>query len=504
MSAVLIAVMLLTSMLAACSSNNNNSSSGNASPTGEAGTNDSGSALEHYDLTLALPVFGAVPKDLEKVQDEANKITEEEINTTVTILPIGIGTYSQQMNLMTSSREKLDLYFNFGQGYSQLVATGSFSELDDLLDKYGQGIIEQVGKDNIEAARVNGKIYGVPVTGVNGKMGGIVMRKDLVDKYQIDTTAIHSMADLAGVFQKIKENEPGMSPLGVGLSAPLEFQRTYDRLGDGIGVLPGFDNGLKVVNYYETEEYADLLHLMRDWFQKGYINKDAATTQVNEYELVKAGKAFSYMTAVEPGSAEAIAQTTGYDMVVINLLPQPSTTSTDVLTGLYAIAQHSKNPERAMMLLNLMYTNTDLANLLTWGIEGEHYNKVNETQANYPEGMNSGTVAYHIDAWLLGNPLITFVPAWFNADHWEQVKTWNASARKSKALGFLFDQQPVKNEFTALNNVREQYKRALETGTVDPAEKLDEFNKKLKAAGLDKYIAEKQKQLDEWAASKKQ
>ncbi len=38
------------------------------------------------------------------------------------------------------------------------------------------------------------------------------MRKDLVDKYNIDTTKIKSLDDLDAVFKIIKDNEPGIIP----------------------------------------------------------------------------------------------------------------------------------------------------------------------------------------------------------------------------------------------------------------------------------------------------
>jgi putative aldouronate transport system substrate-binding protein len=76
---------------------------------------------------------------------------------------------------------------------------------------------------------------------------------------------------------------------------------------------------------------------------------------------------------------------------------------------------------------------------------------------------------------------------------------FNKSAKRSKALGFGFDPTPVKTEYAAVTNVVTQYKMPLETGSVDPDKVLPEFISKLKAAGIDKVIAEKQKQLDEWA-----
>ena len=72
----------------------------------------------------------------------------------------------------------------------------------------------------------------------------------------------------------------------------------------------------------------------------------------------------------------------------------------------------------------------------------------------------------------------------------------------SKAMGFTFDNAPVKTEYAACSAVQTQYRVALECGAMDPDQALKEFNDALYAAGLQKIMDEKQKQLDEWAASK--
>ncbi|MFC4304337.1 ABC transporter substrate-binding protein [Cohnella boryungensis] len=507
---ILIAILLM-GVLAACSSNNEKNAgstgSGAASSTPSAGASGEASGdvneaiKDPYELTIALPVFGAVPKDLKDVQAEINKITQAKINTTVTILPISIGTWTQQMNLMMSSGEKLDLAFTFGQMYSSSVASGQIVELDELLKEYGQGAVEAVGADNLKAALLNGKTYGVPVTGAFATQSAIFMRKDLVDKYKIDVNSIKKFQDLEPVFQTIKDNEAGVVPLVSGLTTPLEYHRMYDKLGDRYGVLPGYDNELKLVNLFETQEYADQVSLMHKWFKAGYINKDSATTQTTVEEMVKAGKGFSYFMANKPDMLAGEIRLVGKEMIMIPLSEAYSTTS-DMLVGLYTIAQQSKNPERAMMMLNLMYSDSAITNLLAWGVEGKHYVKVSETQIDYPQGVNSETVGYKISGYLTGNQMNTYVFKNDEPDLWEKTRAFNDSAIKSKAFGFAFDSAPVKNEETAVKNVIEQYRKIIETGTIDPADKLAEFNEKLKSAGIEKIIAEKQKQLDAWAAAK--
>jgi putative aldouronate transport system substrate-binding protein len=71
----------------------------------------------------------------------------------------------------------------------------------------------------------------------------------------------------------------------------------------------------------------------------------------------------------------------------------------------------------------------------------------------------------------------------------------------SKALGFQYDSSAVKTAVASVNNAIEQYRLALEYGVVDPDVNLPRFIQALKNAGIDEIIAEKQRQLDAWAAA---
>ena len=83
----------------------------------------------------------------------------------------------------------------------------------------------------------------------------------------------------------------------------------------------------------------------------------------------------------------------------------------------------------------------------------------------------------------------------------EKFKEFNDSAIKSNALGFVFDPSNEKTVVAAVQAVFDLYRLPLENGVVDPDENLPKFIQALKDAGIDTVIAEKQKQLDEWAAA---
>ncbi|WP_337102126.1 ABC transporter substrate-binding protein [Paenibacillus sp. YIM B09110] len=507
---LLAVVSLTTALLASCSGNNGNNAANETNAGQAAGNTEQSSnnaadqaTLEPYELTMSFPIFSAEPKDLAEVEAELNKITKAKINTTIDILPISVGAYAQQMNLMYSSGEKLDLSFIFGSGgmYSSSAASGKLMPIDDLLKEYGQGIVEAVGDQYVNVPQINGKLYGTPIVDTFAKGVDYFMRKDLVDKYQIDVASIKTIDDVGNVLKTIKEKEPNLIPLGVspGLGPVTSFI-DYDDLGDRIGVLPGYDNGLQIANLFEAPEYAAQLKRVHNWFEAGYINKDAATTTVVVNGQLKAGRTFSGFYPSSPGQEESLELETGFELEKVELVPPYSKTG-NVMTGLWTIAQQSKNPERTMMFLNLIYSDKDIANLLVWGIEGKHYVKVSDTQADYPEGLDASTVGYNLVSfdWMF-NQRMTFLSKTDNPDIRNLEDEFVKRTTPSKALGFVFDETPVKNEGVSIRNVLEQYAKVLETGSVNPDKKLNEFNDKLKAAGLEKYMAEKQKQLDAWAA----
>ncbi|MFC0212692.1 ABC transporter substrate-binding protein [Paenibacillus chartarius] len=464
--------------------------------------------LPPYHLVMAFP-SGTVPKDLPAVQEAMNTYVKKKINATVELRPIDWSVWYEETNLMFVSNEPFDLLFTSSWLYlGQEVAKKQIIPLDELLDRYGQGIQAALDPTYIESGKIKGRVYGILTNKEFASTKGIVMRKDLVDKYKIDLTSIKELEDLEPVWKMIKDNEPGIVPLQVKFDrSPLTTLLGYGQFdmldsGGGPGVLDRSSKELKVVNLYETPAYRRYAELMHKWYKAGYINKDGSLTRQDEFHAVKAGKAFAYAESLKPGFAAHEYRNTGYPMVAVELT-KPYTTTGDTTSAMFAISRNSKDPARAMMFLDLLYTDKYLLNLLNWGIENKHYVKVSETIIDYPPGLTATTVGYNLNLpWMFGNQLNSYI--WRNEDPdiWEQYINFNNAADKSLALGFIFDPENVKNELAACNNVIRQYTGALNSGEFEPERILPAFNEALRAAGMDKVIREKQRQLDAWAASK--
>ena len=61
---------------------------------------------------------------------------------------------------------------------------------------------------------------------------------------------------------------------------------TCDMLSDSIGVLMDPENGTTIESLYETETYKQLALKVRDWYEKGYIMKDQASTSETLLSLI--------------------------------------------------------------------------------------------------------------------------------------------------------------------------------------------------------------------------
>jgi len=65
-------------------------------------------------------------------------------------------------------------------------------------------------------------------------------------------------------------------------------------------------------------------------------------------------------------------------------------------------------------------------------------------------------------------------------------------------MGFTFDRKPVENEIAQVNTVAKEYGN-LNRGMVEDTDAtLAEYKSKLQEAGIDKIIAEAQRQIDAW------
>lgn len=481
-----LTLLLSASMLLSACGGNKEESAGNGGGTAE------------KPVELIWYTIGTPQKDVDKVEAEINKYTAEKIGVTVDMKMIDFGDYNQKMQVMAASGEPMDILFtsSWAFDYVQNARKGAFMELDDLIESHGQGIKDAIDPAFLEGSKVDGHNYAIPANKELPAQEAWRFNKNLLDKYNLDISNVKSMESLEPLLKTIKENEPNVVPLAISkdFGPLLPFDYIIEKMP--MAVYLDDKDDLKVVNFLEMPETMETLKLMNKFYKAGYISPEAATTTSTQ-DLMTSGNWFADRAATQPFADNLWSQSYGYP-VVSTPAGDANIFNWSVMGSMQAISANSKYPEKAMDFLNLLNTDVYLRNLVDSGIEGVHYKKLSENvMENLPESKN-----YDMPTFALGNVMLTYLNPEDPENKWEEFKKFNESGKPAPLLGFNFDPSKVSTELAAVNNVKEEFWAPLMTGTVNPEEFLPKANQKLKAAGLDKIIAEAQSQIDAWKASK--
>ncbi|WP_248926288.1 ABC transporter substrate-binding protein [Paenibacillus hamazuiensis] len=455
-------------------------------------------------VELSMYFVGPYPqKEQDEVYAAANKIIKEKINATVKFNGINWGDYDKKMQVLMASGEPYDIAFtsNWINNYRQNTAKGGFLPLDELLPKHAPKLYASVDKRYWDAVRINGKIYGVINEQIFARSSHITVPKEYADKYQIDLAgAKFNLRKLEPVLERMKEDKIPV-PFTSSWIHLSEYHKQEFLAGDkvpGAIRLDSTPENLKVFNQYESDEFKSYIELKRDWQMKGYLGGDKmlaitdATSLLNEKKI-----AISTGGTYKPGGDAEYELVRGFPGVSAALSDFHIATS-GVTSTLFGINRSSKNPERALEFLELLYTDKQLYNLLNFGMEGKHYTKQSGDYIEPVKGSNynPGT------PWELGTTFNAYLLKGQPADVWEQTKKLNASAAASPVMGFSADLEPIKTEIAQVTAVTEKYMKALDLGLMDLGKDYPQFIAQLKSAGADKIVAELQKQVDEWKKMK--
>ncbi len=482
--------------------------SGDTQASDTAGASESAYAEAEAHVIWAFPTLTGAPEDLADVQDAVNEILIPKTGVEVELVISDFGSYSSTMTTALAGGEQFDIISTLNMDYPTLVNQGYLLDLeaDNLMQENGAEIYEAVEEAYLNACRINGSLYGLP--GNRDYAQGrfcMIFGKSFLDGIGYEPPADAgeiipiTLEELENIMAQLHEAYPDVEVFRPA-SGDFGQYTNIDLLGgNNFGVLENYGQGTQVVNLFETEDYRAFCELMYSWNQAGYISKDAATDDTSTPVLVKAGTTMSYLTAGKPGIKVQEELNCGTEVLCFQI--RDDFISSSGVTGwTNAIPYTTGNAQAAMKVLQEIYTNPEIADLVVYGIENVHYVIDEDGLLDSSSAERSGK--YATLGWLYPNEYITTVTSGNRTDLWEAMADFNNNAIQSAALGFSFDTSSVLTEFAECTNKYNEYSKQLEFGFVDPDIGIAELAAELDSAGIDKIIAEKQSQLDAWLAAR--
>jgi len=459
------------------------------------------------------------------VFEAANRYIQEKINARINFVTMpGWDDWETRYPIMLNSGGVNGIsHYGFAVNYISSANNGAFLALDELLDRHASATKALFSNAVWDGMRVGGKIYGVPTLKDNSYIMGGMYNATMAERLGINMSNVKykSPMELEPLLMEVVQKRNALwpeyanRPLGINFNLPVPYSFAVENLAanpyavlnlPGLMEISGYDSET-VFNLYDTPEFLRYAQTMARFAANGIIPRsDMAGWTGNSSDT-----AFFFWNTW--GDVVIPEHFISNDIVTKQILPARTWSDTsNYHTAGQAISSRTRDPDRAMMAINLMSTDSYLATLMRFGIEGQHYLRdaggkmVLEGSPRNSDPASFGYLHWY-GAWL-GNVTIVNAPESYGGpDNYFAKGLIDANNNASLGhIGFVFDQAPVQSYIAACNAVVREYINIYIGGYLPESEmaaNVTEFRQKLRDNGVQRIIDEAQRQLNAWKAARR-
>ena len=476
------------------------------------------------------------PKDNDKVLAYLNNILRERLGVEVEILYMS----SDEVGTSIAAGEVYDMYFTCGwfNEFNKNVADGIFANLykdgKNLVKEWAPKLWESMPESVWELSCSSGDnlpygagLYAIPVYKDIAPENFIVYDAQVAADAGIEVPDIiekwDELTPYLGALKAAMEKDPemGSHPVNIG-GAPAGVETSFDFISRT--ALIGVEFGdTKVVSVFDDPQIMDRYRTMHKWYELGYVNPDSPLQSEDSINSKQ-----HHISFVQAWDGYAYTPSRGF-WVKMTRYSGPFLNSDGVQGSMNAFSITLEDDpvkfEKAMKFQELVNTDKEVRDILAFGIPGEHfeYRDVKDDAGNVKGQAVVRTQAgkdgytpwrfsqanYAINSIEASEDTLngTFPPP--DLDQWNRYFSYVADAPVSAISGFTFDyQNPIdfSTQYAEISALKAEYMSRIQCGVVDPDDPengVPALRAKMEAAGLNDIIAEAQRQLDAYLASKK-
>ena len=354
--------------------------------------------------------------------------------------------------------------------YDKFLELADDERLAEIDIKYDRKVLTKyIHPTILSTTSIDGKTYGVPANfKMEGKYEFLVFNKDLLDKYHYSVHDLRKIEDMGDYLSLIKANEPGYYPIS---DLPeMAGAEIYDGILFSLSKLTQISASSYPV-YLNNAAYADYLKKTASYRQKGYVaSANGVTDAKYAIEYVTAGHLIDREWTDENG--------TSYQAYLYDI---PRVTAKEAFKSAMCVSAYSIHKSKAAELIELFNTDSELANLLQYGISGKHYRAENGI-VTYIDTDAENT--YRMNNFLTGNTYIKYTTE-ENADYVEKAKETNLGTAPSAYFGFNlnFDDVDSKSIYECVKIFSTEALKRIQNGEMTVDEVFNIAGRELNALG---------------------
>lgn len=476
-------------------------------------------------VTVKMLVLGDPPASGadKKVLEELNKILKERINAELEIQWIEWNNYSTKYQMELVSGSDIDLIFTSSTWLNlwENAEKDAFMDMTEMLPYYATQLWADTKEEEWESCKYKGATVALPAHR-KWQLSTPVFayRKDWANEFGIEE--VNSIESLEAYCDGILANKSGVVPYNVGASAGSNElysmwlrQNTDYVLGPGsVGMAcptanKSYDECWKMASPVLDEKFLEFAQLMKEWADKGYWPKDVMSATIDTKTAFLTGTSGLYnanIANIYPLFEEMAKENQDAEIGIFYFDEKREFCIADSLTqDTCSITANAKNPERALMMYDLFQYDEEIYRLTQYGIEGVQYVINEDGYREKPESYNAETDEYYWNLWSTTNDALTlqeFNPYQEQRDLInEKIKPWT---RMSPWGSFILDTSDWNAQYTAINEAGTTYLPAIQFGKAgDPVEAVNEYRNALENAGVNDFMAEVERQMQEYLQNNK-
>jgi Bacterial extracellular solute-binding protein./Domain of unknown function (DUF3502). len=409
---------------------------------------------------------------------------------------------------------KTDLMYASGEEFASMtdqsylakcVSKKLVLDLSDIAKGKIPNVQKNVGQFALETYQLGHRQYAIPV-GYKpnaSEFYPVLVRQDILE--ETGMKSLSTLADFETFVKKALKAHPDYRATGDRLDRALSYawqKRNLEFLDNGANSIPlivtdNSEKGSKVYSYWELPEIKSYLSITKRLYDEGIYDLSLVSNPEQALAAWNSGKAlFMNGNAAKPleelTKARKLDPSARFANYFLDRGGRPLIKSRTDSTA-YSISASVRDPEAYLRFFDWWQSSQDIVDFLTYGVKGVDYKLKGES-------VDLVSTDELIPSWVLWNTNFLRFPDYAPADFVKSYRSWDEGASVSKAAGFIFDSSSVKNERAKIEGVLHQYMLPLSFG-VYSYDKYPEALKALKAAGIDKYLAEYQRQFAAFMAS---
>ncbi len=332
-------------------------------------------------LVCYYPSLDENKKAIQKVAGMIEDMTRDILNVKFDLRPINLPLEPEAMvreaKKFLESGTYFDLIILYGgpdwYKYVYYHKLGMyFLDITEYFPAYAPTYYSRFDEGDLAKISFNGRLYSIPSYSPYSKRLCAVVRKSLVEKYNLDP--IRTLEDYEEFLRIVKEKEKDFIPTNLSPTmeiASLAYMYDYV-ICEGYMAYRWDDPEMKLVPWEQTDAFREMTSIFKDWYEKGYTRNYVRDENDDRGEA-------SFLIMMEFSELHESwyrKLDSSDDAWVIYPLHEEKRAERDISGKQMYINKESKNVERIFKFLEWMQSSQENYDLLTYGIEGEDYRLV--------------------------------------------------------------------------------------------------------------------------------